>query len=174
MKKLLFALMGIAILFPSIYTPLSDPQFCEVRILLDAHSEYDINLSEIERLLQDNGFPCPYILDLTIWDQVELDRILHSDGRASIAKYTIYPNGHHIISSYLVHLPLAAALGRDFSVLNSLSRAKWGTWIILHELGHMMWNGNGWDYSDATELWCDNFANQNYNQYAIIVEERND
>lgn len=151
-------------------TPPTPP--CEVRVLLDAHTEYDIDTAEVKRLLEENAHPCPYILDITIWDPMELDRVLLEDGWANLGGYTNYFNRYHKISFYLtgdVHLD--EARGRDFSVLNSLSGVESGTWVILHELGHML-TRQIFGHSETLEGWCDHFANENYSRYSIIKEER--
>lgn len=153
-------------------TLLSNSLPCKAVAFLDAHTEYDIDTAEVERLLEENSFPCPYTLDLTIWDQEALDNVpLLSEERVPIAKWTRYSNKHHTIYAYLVDIRLEEGANHDFSVLNSLSGTEWGTWIFLHELGHMIWSGNGWDDSDMTELWCDSFANENYEYYSIIKKE---
>ncbi len=154
---------------------------CGVRVAHDSHTGYDINTTEVERLLEENAFPCPYILDMTIWSQVDLDRVLLRDGRAFLGIYTndTFPTTrtipiHHIISVYLPddELVIIETPGHDYSTATILLGTERGTWVILHELGHMILWEKGSQYAGSeAELWCDHFANEHYDHYSLIEGE---
>lgn len=157
---------------------------CGARIVWDSHAEYNINTIEVERLLKENAILCPYTLDITLWNQKDLDRALLQDGRAVLGSYTnnmlytakIIPtvsNIHHVI---LVYLPdeviITETPGHDYSIVNTLSNIDQGNWVISHELGHMiLWEKNLQYAGSEAELWCDHFANEHYEDYSLIERQ---
>lgn len=148
---------------------------CDISVIEDLSPQYDINIDEVRRILEDNNVECPYMLDIKIKHQP----IRIEEGE----KGTLYQLGRHdsldldilqwhTISVYFPKESIVETPGHDFSVVSTLFGVEKVNWIYLHDLHHMIFLEKGLPHdTPEAELQCDQFANENYQKYKIVVEQ---
>lgn len=143
---------------------------CDLRVIEDSHPYYDINVSEIERLLEDNGVTCPYLAEIELipgplWVKNTESAVEFSSGKVKcLFKFClirIAPN----------EMELADTPGHDFSLLKTLEGIDRQNWLSAHELAHVIRHFRKLQPIDD-ELWYDQFANENYQKYQVVVEQK--
>jgi hypothetical protein len=149
---------------------------CDINVIEDLDPKYDINIEEVRRILEDNNVECPYMLDIKIRHQPI--RIEESE------KGTLYQLGKHdsldldilqwhTISVYIPEETILETPGHDYLVVSALSGAEKGNWVYLHDLYHMILLEKGVPHdTPEAELQCDQFANENYQKYQVVVEQK--
>jgi len=141
-------------------------------VLIDFDPRYDINVSEAERLLKDNGVTCPYWVNIKLtpkllWVKKREEGVLFSLGRAKCL------TDFFILEISTSEKEMVDTPGHDFSVIKTLKGIERHNWISAHEHAHLIRYFKGLPYKGPeAELLCDQFANENYNKYEIIVEEK--
>ena len=148
---------------------------CDISVIEDLDPKYDIDIDEVRRLLEDNNVECPYMLDIKIRHQpirTEEDEkgTLYQLGKHDSLDLDILQ--WHTISVYVPKESIIETPGHDYSVVSKLTGAEKGNWIYLHDLYHMILLEKGFShYTPEAELQCDQFANENYRRYEIVVEQ---
>jgi len=147
---------------------------CDIRVVEDLDPNYDVNIEEVRRLLADNQIDARYLLDIKIQTEV----IDFGESHATYGRHWRRKIGMGnwevpFINWEIVHVSTADFMGKtppnhDYSIVENLTGVKKPRWRLAHELGHVIRDLKG---LPGDELWCDQFANENYDKYEIVVKE---
>lgn len=153
---------------------------CDISVIEDSDPKYDINIEEVRRILEDNNVECPYMLDIKLQLNPAYKETL-PNGEILIA-----PESHDafdlgILKWHTIKVDTADEIsstvawveGHDSSILDSLEGVYERRWFVVHGLGHMILEEKGLPHEGPeAELWCDRFADENYQKYQVVVEQK--
>lgn len=148
---------------------------CDIRVTEDLDPNYDINVEEVRRLLSDNQIDSRYLLDIKIQTEpVDSDGLSTTWGRRWRREIRIGGWKVPFINWEIVHVSTAECKremleGHDYSPVCAKTRIERGRFRLAHEIGHVILDLKGLPAGD--ERWCDQFANENYDKYEIVVED---
>lgn len=148
---------------------------CDIRVVEDIDLNYDVNIEEVRRLITDNQIDARYLLDIKIQTEpVDFDGLSTTYGRRWRREIRIGNREVPFINWEIIHVSTADFMGKappnhDYSIVENLTGVERQRWKLGHEIGHVIQDLKGLPTDD--ELWCDQFANENYQKYKIIVEQ---
>lgn len=126
-------------------------------------------------MFSDNQIDAHYLLDIKIQTEpVDFNGLSTTWGRRWRREIRIGGWEVPFINWEIVHFSTAECKrgtpeGHDFSPVCAKSGIERARFRLAHELGHVILDLKGLPADD--KLWCDQFANENYDKYKIVVKE---